>query len=127
MDRTRVEAAERGFVETIYGRRLYLPEINASNFQRRQAAERTAINAPMQGSAADIIKRAMIKVDSWLDESALDARIIMQVHDELVLEVNKNDTQAVVSGLEEHMCAAAALSIPLEVEIGVGSNWDAAH
>jgi DNA polymerase-1 len=81
----------------------------------------------MQGSAADIIKRAMIKVDSWLDESALDARIIMQVHDELVLEVNKNNTQAVVAGLEEHMCAAAALSIPLEVEIGVGSNWDAAH
>ena len=127
MDRTRVEAAERGFVETIYGRRLYLPEINASNFQRRQAAERTAINAPMQGSAADIIKRAMIKVDRWLDESALDARIIMQVHDELVLEVNKDETQSVVSGLEEHMCAAAALSIPLEVEIGVGSNWDAAH
>jgi DNA polymerase-1 len=127
MDRTRVEAAERGFVETIYGRRLYLPEINASNFQRRQAAERTAINAPMQGSAADIIKRAMIKVDNWLDETALDARVIMQVHDELVLEVNKDETQSVVSGLEEHMCSAAALSIPLEVEIGVGSNWDAAH
>lgn len=127
MDRTRAIAAERGFVETIYGRRLYLPEINASNFQRRQAAERTAINAPMQGSAADIIKRAMIKVDQWLEESALDARIIMQVHDELVLEVNKDQTQSVVLGLEKHMCGAAELTIPLEVEIGVGSNWDAAH
>lgn len=127
MDRTRVDAAERGYVETIFGRRLYLPEINASNFQRRQAAERTAINAPMQGSAADIIKRAMIKVDEWLLDTALDAKIIMQVHDELVLEVNTDHTQIVVSGLEEHMCSAAQLSIPLEVEIGVGDNWDAAH
>lgn len=127
MDRTRMEAAERGFVETIFGRRLYLPEINASNFQRRQAAERTAINAPMQGSAADIIKRAMIKVDAWLEASGLDARIIMQVHDELVLEVNRRDTEAVVAGLEKHMTGAANLTIPLEVEVGVGPNWDAAH
>ena len=127
MDRTRTEAAERGFVETIFGRRLYLPEINASNFQRRAAAERTAINAPMQGSAADIIKRAMIKVDAWLEESKLDARIIMQVHDELVLEVNRRDTEAVVVGLEKHMSGAADLTIPLEVEVGVGPNWDDAH
>ena len=127
MDRTRTEAAERGFVETIFGRRLYLPEINASNFQRRAAAERTAINAPMQGSAADIIKRAMIKVDAWLEESKLDARIIMQVHDEVVLEVNRRDTEAVVVGLEKHMSGAADLTIPLEVEVGIGPNWDDAH
>lgn len=127
MDRTRVEAAERGFVETIFGRRLYLPEINASNFQRRQAAERTAINAPMQGSAADIIKRAMIQVDDWLEKSSVDARMIMQVHDELVLEVHKDDTQAVIEGLKEHMCSAAELTIPLEVEVGIGANWEEAH
>lgn len=127
MESTRATAREQGFVETIFGRRLYLPEINASNFQRRQAAERTAINAPMQGSAADIIKRAMIAVDAWLEESSLDARIIMQVHDELVLEVNKEDVDSVCSGLDKHMCNAAQLTIPLDVEIGVGPNWDAAH
>ena len=127
MDRTRADAAERGFVETIFGRRLYLPEINASNFQRRQAAERTAINAPMQGSAADIIKRAMIKVDAWLEESELDARIIMQVHDELVLEVNRRDTETVVVGVTDRMSGAAHLTIALEVEVGIGPNWDAAH
>ena len=127
MDRTRADAAQCGFVETIFGRRLYLPEINASNFQRRQAAERTAINAPMQGSAADIIKRAMIKVDAWLERSGLDARIIMQVHDELVLEVNQRDTDEVIAGVTEHMSGAADLSIPLDVEVGFGPNWDAAH
>jgi DNA polymerase-1 len=127
MENTRVKAREQGFVETIFGRRLYLPEINASNFQRRQAAERTAINAPMQGSAADIIKKAMIAVDAWLEDSSLDARIIMQVHDELVLEVNKGDIDSVCSGLDKHMCNAAKLAIPLEVEIGVGLDWDAAH
>jgi DNA polymerase I len=127
MDNTREKAREMGFVETIFGRRLYLPEINASNFQRRQAAERTAINAPMQGSAADIIKKAMISVDAWLEESSLDARMIMQVHDELVLEVNKRDVDSVCSGLDKHMCNAAKLAIPLDVEIGVGLDWDAAH
>ncbi len=127
MDSTRVRAAEQGFVETIYGRRLYLPEINASNFQRRQAAERTAINAPMQGSAADIIKRAMISVDGWLDADNVDARIIMQVHDELVLEVSREHTERLILGLTEHMCGAAKLDIPLEVEIGKGDNWDDAH
>ncbi|XOV86241.1 MAG: DNA polymerase I [Pseudomonadota bacterium] len=127
MDQTRRLAAEQGFVETIFGRRLYLPEITASNFQRRQAAERTAINAPMQGSAADIIKRAMIQVDRWLQESGVDARIIMQVHDELVLEVGTEAVDGVVAELANLMGGAASLSIPLVVETGVGSNWDAAH
>ena len=109
MDRTRALAAEQGFVETIFGRRLYLPEINASNFQRRQAAERTAINAPMQGSAADIIKRAMIAVEGWLDESGLDARMIMQVHDELVLEVRDGLQDQVTQGLVGHMSSAGGV------------------
>lgn len=127
MDRTRALAAEQGYVETIYGRRLYLPEIKASNFQRRQAAERTAINAPMQGSAADIIKRAMIAVDQWLLESDLDTRMTMQVHDELVLEVPEARLDEVASGVEGLMSGAAELSIPLVVEAGVGDNWDQAH
>lgn len=127
MDRTRELAAEQGYVETIYGRRLYLPEIKASNFQRRQAAERTAINAPMQGSAADIIKRAMIQVDLWLTESELDTRVTMQVHDELVLEVADNLVDEVTEGVTQRMAAAADLSIPLVVEAGVGENWDEAH
>ena len=127
MDETRKLAAEQGFVETIFGRRLYLPEITASNFQRRQAAERTAINAPMQGSAADIIKRAMIAVDDWLTESGLDARMIMQVHDELVLEVDAGLVDKVVPELQRHMSGAAELSIPLVVETGTGDNWDDAH
>ncbi len=127
MDKTRTQAAENGYVETIFGRRLYLPEINASNFQRRQAAERTAINAPMQGSAADIIKLAMIRVDAWLRDSGLDAGIIMQVHDELVLEVSHGDVDTVISGIRDEMCRAAELQVPLEVEIGAGPDWDAAH
>jgi DNA polymerase-1 len=127
MDRTRELAAEQGFVETIFGRRLYLPEITASNFQRRQAAERTAINAPMQGSAADIIKRAMIAVDAWLAMADLDTRVTMQVHDELVLEVAEGNIEEVSGGLAEKMSNAAELSIPLVVETGVGDNWDEAH
>jgi len=127
MDRTRALAAEQGYVETIFGRRLYLPEIKASNFQRRQAAERTAINAPMQGSAADIIKRAMIAVDQWLEESDLDTRVTMQVHDELVLEVPEARLEEVAEGVEKLMSGAADLSIPLVVEAGVGDNWDKAH
>ncbi len=127
MDRTRALAAEQGYVETIFGRRLYLPEIKASNFQRRQAAERTAINAPMQGSAADIIKRAMIAVDQWLLESDLDTRMTMQVHDELVLEVPEARLDEVAAGVEGLMSGAAELSIPLVVEAGVGDNWDQAH
>ena len=127
MDKTRALAAEQGYVETIFGRRLYLPEIKASNFQRRQAAERTAINAPMQGSAADIIKRAMISVDHWLAESDLDARMTMQVHDELVLEVAEACLVEVTEGIEQRMSAAAELLIPLVVETGTGDNWDQAH
>jgi DNA polymerase I len=127
MDRTRELAAEQGYVETIFGRRLYLPEIRASNFQRRQAAERTAINAPMQGTAADIIKKAMITVHGWLASSNLDTRMTMQVHDELVLEVPESNIQEVAAGVEKLMSGAAELSIPLVVEAGVGDNWDEAH
>ena len=127
MERTRALAAEQGYVETLFGRRLYLPEIKASNFQRRQAAERAAINAPMQGSAADIIKRAMISVDAWLNESDLDTRVTMQVHDELVLELPEAGVAKVSEGIERLMSGAAELSIPLVVEIGIGDNWDEAH
>ena len=127
MDRVRNLAGEQGFVETIFGRRLYLPEINAKNLQRRQAAERTAINAPMQGSAADIIKRAMIKVDRWLTMSQVAARMIMQVHDELVLEVKEKEQARVTGVLKQYMSTAADLKIPLVVETGVGKNWDDAH
>ncbi|PXF32967.1 DNA polymerase I [Pokkaliibacter plantistimulans] len=127
MNRTRSEAAERGYVETLFGRRLYLPEIKSSNAMRRQGAERTAINAPMQGTAADIIKRAMLQVNAWLQSSGLDARIIMQVHDELVLEVREEQVDAVKAGLQQAMSAAAELKVPLLVEVGVGDNWDEAH
>ncbi len=127
MERTRAQARERGYVETIYGRRLYLPEINSRNSQRRQYAERTAINAPMQGSAADIVKRAMIAVDAWLQESGVDARLIMQVHDELVLEVAAPQVEEVTNAIRGRMNSAGNLAVPLIVEIGVGSNWDQAH
>ncbi len=127
MDSTRALAHEQGYVETLSGRRLHLPEINASNKMRQQAAERTAINAPMQGTAADIIKKAMIAVDSWLSESTCDARVIMQVHDELVLEVREDELDAVVEGLKERMSSAATLDVPLLVEAGIGNNWDEAH
>lgn len=127
MERTREQAGEQGYVETLFGRRLYLPEIHAKNQAMRKAAERTAINAPMQGTAADIIKRAMIKVAQWLDDSALDARVIMQVHDELVLEVREDQIEAVSQGLKERMGQAAELDVPLVVEVGVGDNWDEAH
>jgi len=127
MDETRVLASENGYVETIFGRRLHLPEINARNGMRRQAAERTAINAPMQGSAADIIKRAMISVDQYLSSSAVDARMIMQVHDELVLEVAAEVLEEVRAEVVRLMMAAAELAVPLEVGVGVGANWDEAH
>lgn len=127
MNNIRVIAHEQGYVETIFGRRLYLPDINAKNKNLQMAAERTAINAPMQGTAADIIKTAMIKVQAWLDESQLDAKIIMQVHDELVLEVAESQLEKVRSGLIERMSSAANLKVPLLVEAGVGSNWDEAH
>ena len=127
MERIRAEAREQGFVETVFGRRLYLPDIRARQFPRRQAAERTAINAPMQGTAADIIKRAMISVDAWLSQADHDARMIMQVHDELVLEVREDDVEAVVHGVTERMTAAADLSVDLVVDAGIGNNWDQAH
>lgn len=127
MERTRAVAKEQGYVETLFGRRLYLPEINARNKMRVQAAERTAINAPMQGTAADIIKRAMLTVDDWLQQGESDTRMIMQVHDELVFEV----PTAEVDPVREHICRlmseAAELSVPLLVEAGVGNNWDEAH
>lgn len=123
----RAKAAEQGYVETILGRRLYLPEIRSNNFMRRQAAERTAINAPMQGSAADIIKRAMIDVDAWLRKDNVEAKIIMQVHDELVLEVPEEIIDSVSSHLSALMSGAINLSIPLVVDVGVGKNWDEAH
>ncbi len=128
MDNIRQRAAEQGYVETVFGRRLYLPEINASNGMRRQAAERTAINAPMQGTAADIIKTAMIAVDDWLNtDSSVDAKMIMQVHDELVLEVKEKDIEVVSERLAKLMSNAVSLSIPLLVDVGVGANWDEAH
>ena len=127
MEETRREAREKGFVETVFGRRLYLPEIQSRNAALRQYAERSAINAPMQGTAADIIKRAMIEVDSWLQSSRIPARLIMQVHDELVLEVADEAIETLVGQTRTHMVRAADLSIPLKVDVGVGRNWDEAH
>lgn len=127
MEETKALAAEQGFVETVFGRRLYLPEINAKAVPRRQAAERTAINAPMQGTAADIIKLAMIAVQQWLPDSGLDAQMIMQVHDELVFEVAEADVEALNSGVVTRMSEAAQLDVPLVVDTGVGENWDQAH
>ncbi len=127
MERTRAQAAEQGFVETIFGRRLYLPDINAKNQSLRKGAERMAINAPMQGTAADIIKKAMVAVNGWLDESGLDARVILQVHDELVLEVREDLVDQVSEQIRPHMSGAAELAVPLLVEVGVGNNWDEAH
>ncbi len=127
MDKTRELAHDQGYVETVFGRRLYLPEINSRNGQRRQYAERTAINAPMQGTAADIIKRAMIAVDAALVASNLDAKVVMQVHDELVVEVLEKDVEAVADLLRTEMVGAATLKVPLVVDIGIGDNWDEAH
>ena len=127
MDETRVRAREAGYVETVYGRRLYLPDIRSGNKQTQQYAERSAINAPMQGTAADIIKRAMIAVDAWCTREDVPARLIMQVHDELVLEVRADATEAVAAGVREHMVKAAELKVPLRVDLGTGANWDEAH
>ena len=127
MDSTRELAREQGYVQTLVGRRLYLPEINSRNGMRRQAAERAAINAPMQGSAADIIKRAMIALDDWLLSSAIDAKMIMQVHDELVFEVAEAALEETVFQVREQMAKAARLKVPLIVDVGVGDNWEQAH
>lgn len=127
MDETREKARELGYVETVMGRRLYLPEINARNAQRRQYAERTAINAPMQGTAADLIKRAMITIDAWLSEQAEPIKMIMQVHDELVFELPVELIETTRQTVDQLMTADNPLKVPLEVEIGVGDNWDQAH
>ncbi len=127
MDNTRQLAREQGYVETVLGRRLYLPEINARNPQRRQYAERSAINAPMQGTAADIIKMAMIQVDDWIRREATDISLLMQVHDELVLEVPESRIEAASERIRELMTGAAKLSVPLKVDLGSGANWDEAH
>ncbi|EED32068.1 DNA polymerase I superfamily protein [gamma proteobacterium NOR5-3] len=127
MVRTRALAHEQGYVETLFGRRLYLPEINVRNKMRQQAAERTAINAPMQGTAADIIKMAMLAVDGWIADDGVDAKMIMQVHDELVLEVAESQLDPVCDELCRLMSAAADLAVPLLVEAGRGANWDEAH
>jgi DNA polymerase I len=127
MDNTRMQARQTGYVETVYGRRLYLPDIRASNKQIQQYAERSAINAPMQGTAADIIKTAMIAVDAWCQREDVPARLIMQVHDELVLEVRADAIDSVGAGIRERMVKAADLRVPLRVDLGTGANWDEAH
>ena len=127
MDNVKKEASLHGFVETLYNRRLYLPEINASNAIRRKSAERAAINAPVQGTAADVMKLAMIKLSKWLNTSGLEAKIILQVHDELILEVKDSEVKKASDGLITCMQEAANFSVPLDVEVGVGSNWDQAH
>jgi DNA polymerase I len=127
MDETRIRARETGFVETVYGRRLYLPDIRSSNRTLQQYAERSAINAPMQGTAADIIKCAMIAVDAWCQREDATARLIMQVHDELVLEVDERAAASVTAALRECMAGAAELKVPLKIDVGTGANWDEAH
>ena len=127
MDSTRESAREKGYVETVFGRRLYLPEINHRNGQRRQYAERTAINAPMQGTAADIIKRAMIAVNDWIESAELDVTMIMQVHDELVFEIRDDQLETARAEINRLMVNVAELKVPLVVDIGTGSNWDEAH
>jgi DNA polymerase-1 len=127
MEDTRALAHERGYVETVFGRRLWLPEINGGSGPRRQAAERAAINAPMQGTAADLIKLAMVAVQDWLDESGMRARIVMQVHDELVVEVPETEVDVMRERLPALMCGVADLKVPLLAETGVGKNWEQAH
>jgi DNA polymerase-1 len=128
MDRTRAQAREQGYVETLFGRRLYLPEIKSSNHMRQKAAERTAINAPMQGTAADIIKKAMINIHHWQKQSDYPpAQMIMQVHDELVFEVNDREMEPCREKIRYFMEHVDSLSVPLKVSIGIGSNWDNAH
>ncbi|MDR3385270.1 DNA polymerase, partial [Cupriavidus basilensis] len=127
MEETRQTAREQGFVETVFGRRLWLPDINGGNGPRRQGAERAAINAPMQGTAADLIKLSMIAVQDWLERDGLGTRQIMQVHDELVLEVPQAELELVKVKLPELMCNVAELRVPLVAEVGAGSNWEEAH
>jgi DNA polymerase-1 len=127
MDETRLEAKAHGYVQTVFGRRLWLPEINSPNGPRRQGAERAAINAPMQGTAADLIKLAMIAVQGWLETEKLQSKMVMQVHDELVLEVPQAELELVQKKLPELMANVAQLKVPLIAEVGIGRNWDEAH
>jgi DNA polymerase-1 len=127
MEATRVSAREKGYVQTVFGRRLWLPEINGPNGPRRQAAERAAINAPMQGTAADLIKLAMIAADAWLRREQLAARLVMQVHDELVFEVPKDELDLVRGAVPALMTGVVQWRVPLVVDLGEGNNWDEAH
>jgi DNA polymerase-1 len=127
MENTRQAAREQGYVETLFGRRLYLPDLKAHNKMLQQAAERTAINAPLQGTAADIIKKAMIRIDAWLQESKLDCKMIMQVHDELVFEVHHNEVETLLAQLPQCMCEGFPLDVPLQIDLGVADNWEEAH
>jgi DNA polymerase-1 len=127
MDDVRQQAKSQGYVETVFGRRLWLPEINSPNGPRRQGAERAAINAPMQGTAADLIKLAMIDVQKWLTASQMKTLMVMQVHDELVLEVPEKELALVKEKLPALMAEVAQLKVPLLAEVGVGPNWDQAH
>jgi DNA polymerase-1 len=127
MDHTRQAAKSRGYVETVFGRRLYLPEINSPNGPRRSGAERAAINAPMQGTAADLIKLSMVKVQQVLDDEKRSTKMIMQVHDELVFEVPESEVHWLKSEIPRLMAGVADLKVPLLAEVGVGANWDQAH
>ena len=127
MDNNRLRTKETGYVETVLGRRLYLPDINASNYQRRQYAERSAINAPMQGTAADLIKMAMINLQKHIDNENLDAKIIMQVHDELVFEVRQDAVDSLKESINQIMSSVADLDVELKVDVGLGDNWQEAH
>jgi DNA polymerase-1 len=127
MDETRARAREMGYVETVFGRRLYLPEIKSPNGPRRAAAERAAINAPMQGTAADLIKLSMVKVQETLDAQKRGTKMIMQVHDELVFEAPENEVEWVRAEVPRIMAGVATLKVPLLAEMGVGPNWDKAH
>ena len=127
MQATREFAREHGYVETVFGRRLWLPDIKAAGGPRRAGAERAAINAPMQGTAADLVKLAMIEVQAWLDRERLATKLVLQVHDELVLEVPESELERVTAELPQRMTAVAALSVPLVVDVGAGPNWEKAH
>jgi len=127
MQRTRELAREQGYVETVFGRRLWLPDIKAAGGPRRAGAERAAINAPMQGTAADLVKLAMIAVDRWIAAARLATRLVLQVHDELVLEVPEGELARVEAELPERMTGVASLAVPLVVDVGAGPNWERAH
>ena len=127
MQETKASAKKNGFVQTLMGRKLWLPEINSPNGPRRQAAERAAINAPMQGTAADLIKMAMIRLNAELEKNKFNANMILQVHDELVFEVHKDQVAPFMSFVKELMCKTLELRVPLEVDVGKGENWEEAH